>query len=220
MPNNEEIFLIAGGYDNQIIGTVQSYNEGSWSKDSFNDLPEPTWEQCLVKIDNSVLLMIGGWEFSNTITNKTFFFHTDENRWSPGPTLNIPRHGLGCGIIEWLNPSNNQLEKVVVVVGGENRREESIFLSSVELLHLNNEQELNKLSWIMGPSLPKSAGFATVVEYQNSIILIGGEGEVDGRHLYQLSSPNGTWIEMKQTLKENRKYHASFLVPDEFVNCY
>ena len=94
------------------------------------------------------------------------------------------------------------------------------FLSSVELLHLNNEQEWDKLSWIMGPSLPKAAGFATVVEFQNSIILVGGKGEVDKRHLYQLTSPNGTWIEMKQTLKEERWYHASFLVPDEFVNCY
>jgi len=43
---------------------------------------------------------------------------------------------------------------------------------------------------------------------------------VDGKHMYKLSSPNGHWTEMKQTLKESRYYHASFLVPDELVNCH
>ena len=59
-----------------------------------------------------------------------------------------------------------------------------------------------------------------MVEYQDGVILIGGSGEADGRHMYQLSSPNGTWAKMKQTLKERRNYHVSFLIPDELVNCH
>ena len=64
-----------------------------------------------------------------------------------------------------------------------------------------------------------------MIEYKNSVILIGGHGDddvedlLDGYHLYQLSSPNGTWTEMKQTLKNERDNHVSFLVPDEIVNC-
>ena len=83
-----------------------------------------------------------------------------------------------------------------------------------------NEHNIDNLKWIMGPELPKTASFGTVVEFQNSIILVGGKGEVDGRHMYQLSSPIGNWTEMKQTLKQPRRNYASFLVPDELVNCH
>jgi hypothetical protein len=83
-----------------------------------------------------------------------------------------------------------------------------------------NDQNIDNLKWVLGPQLPKTASYGTVLEFQNSIILVGGQGEIDGRHLYQLLSPNGTWTEMKQTLKESRQNHASFLVPDELVNCH
>ncbi len=59
-----------------------------------------------------------------------------------------------------------------------------------------------------------------MIQYNNSVILVGGSSEADGHHLYQLSSPNGRWIKMKQTLKQNRATHISFLVPDDIVNCH
>jgi hypothetical protein len=31
---------------------------------------------------------------------------------------------------------------------------------------------------------------------------------------------DGPWVKMKQTLKEARYEHVSFLVPDELVNCH
>jgi hypothetical protein len=49
-----------------------------------------------------------------------------------------------------------------------------------------------------------------MVEFQNGVLLIGGRGEGDGRHLFKLSFPNGTWTEMKQTLKEKRKPFCFF----------
>ena len=183
----------------------------------FADLPEPNWKPCLVKINNSLLLLIGGETQDNPVTGNTFFFHIDENKWTPGPALNFPREGLGCGIIEWLNPSTDNLEKVVVAAGGvEFQRNVS---STVELLFLNQYSTEN-FSWSMGPSLPTPVSYATAVEFQNSIILIGGEVTMDGNNTYKLSSPNGTWVQMKQRLKEPRFCHAAFLVPDELVNCH
>jgi len=64
---------------------------------------------------------------------------------------------------------------------------------------------------------------ATMIEYNNSVILVGVDGPsegVDSNHLYQLSSPTGQWVEMKQTLKQERSRHVSFLVPDNIVNCH
>jgi hypothetical protein len=216
LPNGSDIFLIAGGYDgNTSKATVQSYNGSSWNIDNNAVLPFPTWVHCLVKINDSVLLLIGGYDISYQADS--FFFHIKERRWTPGPALNIARYGHGCGTIDWLNTSSNQVEKVVFAVGGKTFND--TYLNVVEMLYLN-EQNIDNLKWIIGPQLPKTASFGTVVEFQNSIILVGGTGQVDGKHLYQLTSPNGTWTEMKQTLKERRYYHASFLVPDELVNCY
>ena len=59
-----------------------------------------------------------------------------------------------------------------------------------------------------------------MVEYQNSVILVGGEGGVKGQEMYQLSSPDGPWVEMQQTLKEGRTKHVAFLIPDQIVDCH
>ena len=72
---------------------------------------------------------------------------------------------------------------MVVVAGGDYTEHEFNFLSSVELLFLDELEP----SWIMGPSLPKALGFGTMVEFQNTVVVVGGKGSVDGRHLYQVS---------------------------------
>jgi len=117
LPDNHELFLITGGLnDGNARKIVQSYNGSSWNEDGNVVLPEPNWQHCLVKINDSTLLMIGG--DSGSITKKTFFLHIGETKWTPGPALKIGRRGHGCGIIDWFNPSSNQLEKVVFAVGG------------------------------------------------------------------------------------------------------
>jgi hypothetical protein len=72
----------------------------------------------------------------------------------------------------------------------------------------------------MGPVLPLTVTGASMNTFQNGVILIGGEGQVDGTHLYQLSSPNGTWKKMGKLLNAQRSQHVSFLVPDELVCCH
>ncbi len=60
-----------------------------------------------------------------------------------------------------------------------------------------------------------------MIEYNNSVVIIGGGSGEDGRsHLFQLSSPYGPWIKKNQTLKFEKSRPLSFLVPDELVNCH
>jgi hypothetical protein len=92
-------------------------------------------------------------------------------------------------------------------------------LTSVELLFLNDFEKYNT-GWKAGPNMPMGIEGSVMVEFQNGVILVGGGGQGDGRHLYKLSSPIGNWTEMKQTLKEPRNRFVSFLVPDELVNCH
>jgi hypothetical protein len=147
-------------------------------------------------------------------TDNTYFFNVIENKWIQGPRLIESRIDHSCGILHWNNPDTGSMEQVVVVAGGYSAF--SSYLDSVELLFLDNLDA----GWVEGPILPGSALQATMVEFQGGVILIGGYGDVDSLHLYQLSSPTGKWTEMKQTLKEARSYHVSFLVPDELVNCH
>ncbi len=138
----------------------------------------------------------------------TFTIFTTTSGWTEGPTLNTARGGLSCGILNWKNPETDQFEAIAVAAGGPS--------DTVELLFFGRGDS----PWVMGPSLPYAAGLSTMIEFQNSVILVGGGGGGDVQHLYQLSFPNGTWAEMKQTLKEPREGHVSFLVPDEIVNCH
>ena len=109
---------------------------------------------------------------------------------------------------------NGDSDKVVVIAGGINNR---IDLDSVELLYMN---DISK-GWQSGPKLPYTVFDAMLVQYKESVILVGGSGrgDVDGKHMYQLSSPDGTWIEMKQTLPREIRSPIAFLIPDEFIDC-
>jgi hypothetical protein len=133
---------------------------------------------------------------------------------SIGPLLNDERWGHSCGVMNWLNPTTNQAEKIVVAAGGG-------YLSSVELLYLE-KWETNNEGWLIGPSLQNTAGWTAMVEFEGTVILVGGSdvSKEDYSQLLQLSSPEGPWIELEQTLKNARSYHTAFLVPDELVNCH
>ena len=213
LENNEKVLMITGGQNSNTLKSVESFNGSDWEQVMFSDMLKPVWQHCTVEINSTTLLSIGGSAANggtiDPISN-TYFYNVEENLWTSGPSLNIARTLHSCAVLNWKNPSTNQHEKVVVAAGGDQ-------LSSVELLFIDG---IETRGWKMGPSLPNYAYLSTLIEYQNSVVLIGGEQGVDGQHLYQLSSPNGTWVEMKQTLKEKRSRHVSFLVPDELVNCH
>ena len=116
--------------------------------------------------------------------------------------------------MNWKNQTSGGFEKVIVVTGREGGAGQS-----VELLVLNNFEKYNA-GWMQGPYLPLEGTGQVMVEFQNGVIVVGGQNTGDGRRLLQLTSPFGSWTEMKQTLKEPRSHFVSFLVPDELVNCH
>jgi N-acetylneuraminic acid mutarotase len=94
----------------------------------------------------------------------------------------------------------------------------SQYLPNVEFLCTDK----TKSRWQSGPKLPKGIAWSALVEYKNNLIIVGGQvqGEVEIKHLYQLSSPDGSWVEMSQTLKVARGGHVAFLIPDELTTCH
>ncbi len=211
----DEILLMTGGKNGtELYSTVESFDGQIWNRETFTDLPESVFLHCLVKINNSMLLQIGG-SYYSTQTGKTYFFDINENKWLPGPTLKQPRQFHSCGVMNWINPETGTEEKIVVVVGGN---DEGSDRKGVELLYLNDLQT----GWVFGPSVLGTRRIyeSRMIEFQNSVILIGGGYEdIDGTHLYQLSSPTGQWKLLRPRLKEGRMSHVAFLVPDELVDC-
>jgi len=89
-----------------------------------------------------------------------------------------------CGVLNWMNPQSNQMEKVVVAAGGA-------YTSVTELLYVDR---IGEYSWIMGPTMPEINTFDTMVEFQNSIIRIGGTLVSPSTNIYQLHSPGASVI--------------------------
>jgi hypothetical protein len=226
--DDQDVLYLVGGINNGTYEqSTDTFNGTVWG--SQKATPARVYYSCLVKINSTALLSIGGaYEFQ--YKNNTYFYNSKVNKWTVGPSLRESREGLSCGILKVKNPLSKQTQKVVVVAGGkgvvDGKGISGVDLSSVELLYLNEHDDFNNVEWVAGPALPKAANQARMVEYNNSVILIGGKGDVksgsevvNGFHLYQLSSTSGPWVEMRQRLKRNRFGHVSFLVPDELVNC-
>jgi hypothetical protein len=209
-------FVIAGGsktnHGDQDI--VELFDGKSWQM--IESLPKAVGEHCMVAINDTVLLSIGGYNDGTEIrTSETHFYDFITNTWSPGPNLIVGRTGLSCAIVNWKIP-NCQSEKIVVAVGGHNiSRGHS---SDVEFLCTDK----TRYRWHSGPNFAKGIAYSALVEYKNTLILVGGQGPggVKSQHLYQLSSPDGSWVEMRQTLKVARKAHIAFLIPDELTTCH
>ena len=223
LPNRENTgdFIVTGGWMNGGIAseTVESFNGETWQQNIFSPLPNPVFGHCLVKINDSMLLSVGGAfdnEYPVMVTGETYFFNSHCNEWLKGPRLNFPRVFHSCGVFRWNNPNSNQTEHIIVAAGGYYIDS----IASTELLRLNDEGKIIGSGWTTGPVLPLSSYYSTIVEFNNTVILVGGDHGVDGRHMYQLSDPEGRWVEMKQILKQSRNRHLSFLVPDEIVNCH
>lgn len=217
--DKKEVLVIAGGVDETETETfrkVETFDGIVWGNQSIANLPEAVSYSCMVKINSSRLLSIGGLGKSlNSYSGKTYFYDLRSNKWTTGPAIKTARNGLSCGLLTWNNAELNQTEKVVVIAGGQN---DGRYLDSVELLYLNEDGTHNQ-SWVNGPDLPLRVYGSRMVEYNNTVILVGGDNP-DAQQLYQLFSPKGPWIKMKQFLKTTRWFHAAFLVPDEIVNCH
>ncbi len=157
-PNGTEVLLLMGGFSKNLTATfsstVEFFDGSTWEKNDIAEMPQPVTNHCSVKINETALLILGGYTKimdTENITSHTFFYNLVENRWSPGPELNLPRYIPGCGILNWENPLTGVTEKVIVAAAGLDGQDQP--LSSVELLFLTEGKGFNS-GWVFGPSLP------------------------------------------------------------------
>ena len=96
--NGKTRFVMAGGLNGSgFLSNVEAFNGETWS--SLPNLPSPVYGHCMVAINDTVLLSMGGYTSQGYIS-KPNFFNSEMNEWSPGPDLNTPRRYFSCATVK------------------------------------------------------------------------------------------------------------------------
>jgi hypothetical protein len=96
------------------------------------DLPLEVAGHCLVSLNDTTLILIGGNLQSGTNSKATWFYNTDHKTWTDGPSLTIARHAHhSCALFK--SPQHGHTD-TVIVTGGWN----GATLASTELLYLDS----------------------------------------------------------------------------------
>ena len=125
-------------------------------------LPYPLRSHCLVKINMTTVLLLGG-SNGTAYPRETWFYHTSGTK-SKGPMMLNGRVRFGCQTVL------HEEEKFVLVVGGYIAGN---YIDTVEILDLKNNE------WKNGPSFPFRVRHPTMVKSRNQngeeeTLLLGG----------------------------------------------
>ena len=195
-------------------------------------LPFETFGHCMVKVNESLVVMIGGW---NNDDGSVFLFDpTSDFKMTQGPKLKTPRYLLSCGLIEIGGV------KKVMVVGGESMQGIGYYYRSSEIWDLNSSSDwaygsrnffLEKINFheasFLGPSLPvfvtcHSSNAMVPSPKGGGAFMVGCKDLIgDNDDIYELvigSSNRMSWTFYKE-IQYPRINIVPMLIPDDLTTC-
>ncbi len=179
------------------------------------DLPNPTYGHCLIQVDESTVMLVGGVDQEASVYTCTI---PGCSSWTQAPSLLKGRYFASCGTIR----DSTDGSRMAVVAGGYSATL-SARLDSVEFMDLDSMD-----SWTdSGISLPRVVQSAVGLTSGDgrSFYVIGGFGEqpITQKYntIYQLQCFSGacSWTTLTQTLQVGRGLATGMLVPDSMVSC-
>jgi hypothetical protein len=145
-PRNWAASVVLNG-DTLWLTGGQIYDSGSTETSEFvhltgtkpgPDLPLNGHSYCLVSLNETTVLLIGGRLANGTMGSKaTFYYNNDQQTWTEGPSLITGRNEHSCA--QFKSPQHGHTD-TVIVTGGFNGE----FLASTEFLNLDSN------SWTLG----------------------------------------------------------------------
>jgi hypothetical protein len=204
--------LASGGYDKSaLLKSAEVLNKEGWES-KIPSLPVTIDAHCMVTVNSSTVMVIGGYHNGQDYSRKTFYFNFGEESWTKGPALKDKRGAHSCAGIRRYKGSQ---EMSIIVAGGWDG---SSYLSSVEILVAGSN------GWQSGPELPVGIEWSQMVEDQDvGVVLIGGYssslGSVDSLYHLPHGGQDATWAKMEQRLKTARKELTAIWVPDNIFKC-
>ncbi len=257
---NGDTLWITGGYNQneqgtsnlegvlgttEVIKMIKSLNSPNpeFSTVSGPYLSTKVKHHCMIQINSSMVILIGGNTRNSLRDSGTAFFRVGGDTWHnawiaqniTGPRLSYGRSQHVCGIMidptysppDGANSTNSEGEgQLIVVAGGEGD------------IRGNGTTEFLKLgiidAWILGPEVPlKISGAAGIVTPdKDKFLMIGGhtsKSEVGKWETEDLAtifilefiwidSNSGAWewSKLEQELKAASSGHSAFLLPADF----
>ncbi len=207
----------------QFLKTTEYLSPASSKTEPGPDLKEEIKGHCLIKINDTSVLLIGGSTKAMEKGKNGYYVDPKTGNTTKVRPINNGRYGHVCGQVA----SGSGGKMIEVVVGGfmrlNNRHlTKSKSRQTTELLDVIN----NKKTWILGPMLemedPKRASALTTPE--GSFLVIGGGSEIKGnRDIFELSCQGSVqsclWTKRDQELASARFAHVAMIVPGKFARC-
>ena len=104
-------------------------------------------------------------------------------------------------------------KKKLVVTGGHETVGDT-YHNSTQIL------DLETLEWAPATDLPYTIAYGSSVPFKDTFLVVGGEDDVNYQTaIYQFDLTTNGWITRDEQLVTGRRLFASFLVPDNAVNC-
>ncbi len=204
--------LATGGYDasGSNLNSAEMLTEEGWES-NIPPLPVTIAHHCMVTVNSTTVMVIGGWQNRKQLSGKTFYFTFGKESWTEGPELKNKRAAHSCGKIRRNKESQ---EMSIIVAGGYYGG----YFSSVEILDEGSNE------WQTGSELPIGIMWSQMVEHQNGgVVLIGGQSSSVSilDTLYQLphGGQDAVWTKMEQKMKTGKYNHVAYMVPDNTVDC-
>ena len=214
-PNATHSLFVTGGINiyRRDDSTAEVLTDSGWQT-LPTSLPVSIYEHCMVLLNSTTVLMIGGMQNYTEYSPDTFYFNTDNEKWIEGPTLKAGRKYHSCGKIQ----SNSQSSEFSIIVAGGWDTPNTGPTSSVVILDVGSSK------WRTGPSLPLGISSSSMVEEPSGVVLlIGGNTftplDTPLNTIYKLRHANSKWTLLPQKLKVARYFATAFLVPDEITDC-
>ncbi len=212
--NNSTLLIVGGatrGAHRLTSSELVSLDNHDKDTEEGPVLPREHQVGCIVKLNDTMALMIGG-EYDNT----TYYLELNQSTWIPGPQLNEARLIMYCVILN--DMMLHELSWVVVAGGWYDFR----LIQSTELLQFKQGSS----AWQFGPDLPLNpatgnpiydGSFMVSTPDSKGALLMGGHAWPDGfqRQMLMLRCWNRdcSWTKLDVELKVARWYATALLIP-------
>ena len=129
----ENQLILSGGFGEPgLLNSIEMVSPDTAASTPSVELPTGFQGHCLVKWDESTVMVIGGADDLQGARTETLLINVVSNTWSAGPILNTGRSLHACGEIEIMGTP------YIVVSGGGAGDNNDVILKSTEILEKDN----------------------------------------------------------------------------------
>ena len=202
----DKVLFVSGGMDASGLITRNSIFVSPKKIHYGPPLPEPLFGHCAVGINKTHVFIAGGISGNDyKPTNKAWILNVRTGKFKQVNHFADPRFAHVCGFVTDLHGN-----KAIAVAGGNG--DGGLTISTPIFV-------LSELKWGLAPPIPEPTHSAGVVQFNNTILVIGG-ADANGEKLksiFELNCEEENWVKWKVSLEDPRSAMVAVTVPEAFL---